>query len=68
MAFYAGVPSGDRAQDARANERHSWNRLVEALRRLSDTPIDRADLPRRQYERAKNAWSRAWRQLCKVSP
>lgn len=68
MAYYAGVPTGDKAYDAQANERHSWNRVVEALGRLCSTPPDHADLQRRQYERAKNAWGRAWRHLCEVRP
>jgi hypothetical protein len=68
MGYYAGVPTDDKELDARRNERLSWNRVVETLTALADTPLSHADLPRRRYETAKNAWGRAWRQLCRVSP
>jgi hypothetical protein len=68
MGCYAITRTGDQEYDARHNERLAWNRVVESMERLCARPHDRADLERRQYERSKASYARAWQQLCEVTP
>ena len=68
MTFaHAPLPSGDIELDARRNERLSWNKVVEAMRDLADSPLHHADLARRRYEMAKGLWIRHWLRLCQVT-
>lgn len=67
MVCYAGVPTGDKVHDARRNERLAWNRILETMRDLADTPLGlRVELVRRRYETAKSVWWRAYLRLDQV--
>lgn len=67
MGFCSVIPSGDKVLDARRNERVAWCRVIEAMRDLSDTPLDlRVERARLRYEAAKATWIRTWLRLDQV--
>lgn len=63
---YGVAPSGDKELDARRNERVTWHRVVERMRDLAETPLNRADGARNHYIAAKAAWMRAFLRLDQV--